>query len=265
MRTPVAALTFLLVCFTSVDSAQAMLFGRSEKIHKIQPIDDEYSLSHKLTIYYFVAGVYLKDDGYVAQERGISDTYIPLTPAMIGELQTEGLLPKPLPEYSIPLIDYAAGFSLWLIIAAIGLFVFISSLFERISGKSEDVDEGGTCGVQLEIAEELPPVCALCGSAAETFKAKSFEAADGSSLGLATGLAGSVIDETETNHYTFTLPLCWEHAKQPDALSKLQAVAHGPRSAILIGVDRNFAMAVQEKQSEHAQDVADTMRFLDQE
>lgn len=276
MSARVAVFTLLFLCVAGADSAQAMMFGRSEKIHEIQPIDDEFSLCHKLTIYYFVGGVYLKDEGYVAKERGISDTYIPLTPGMIEELQSERLLPKPLPDYSIPLVDYLAGFSLWLIVAGIALFALVASVFERIRGQKEGDhlrgepghnqygSSGGACGVQLDLGEELPPLCALCGAEAKSFKARRFEATDGSDLGIAS-LVGSEFEDAGSHVYTFKLPLCWEHTKTPDALSQLQAVAHGPRSAILVGVDRDFAMAVQQKQSQYAQDIGDTMRPLDSE
>src|SRR4051812_13739050 len=99
-----------------------MFFGKDETLVCLRDVDFKASdgaqlcLGHKFTKTFFVAGLYLKDDGYVLKVRS-SDTYYPLDDAKVRALQAEGAIPTPLPAYSIPLIEYAFGYSLWLIIA----------------------------------------------------------------------------------------------------------------------------------------------------
>lgn len=77
---------------------------------------DALCLAYKTSIEYFVAGVYVKNEGYVLGVKG-KKAYYELDAAEIGAYQAEGELPTPLPAYSLPLGTYAAGYSLWLIIA----------------------------------------------------------------------------------------------------------------------------------------------------
>jgi hypothetical protein len=71
--------------------AAGMMFGKDEKIHVIQSTNDpEFNLCYKTTIFFFVAGCYVTDDGYVLQKKGDTKKYIPLTPAAIEQLQKQG-------------------------------------------------------------------------------------------------------------------------------------------------------------------------------
>ena len=106
----------VMLCFAS--HAVALGFGSDENIHAIQDIEGtNYRLCHKTTLHFFGAGIYMTDDGYVLQERGMYDRYIPLEESDIHEMQNEGLLPNPLPQYSIPIQEYVFGYSLWIVIA----------------------------------------------------------------------------------------------------------------------------------------------------
>ena len=116
-------------------SSYALGFGPDENIHRIQKIEGtDHYLCHKTTIYFFGLGVHMSDDGYVLREGFDFDQYIPLTDDRISELQAEGLLPDPLPEYSIPLIEYAFGYSLWILIALLILSSVARAAIRRAFG-----------------------------------------------------------------------------------------------------------------------------------
>ena len=110
-------------------------FGTQDRIKCILPIKDEKpagekpaiwtaqnvnspknSLCHKYSMFFVVAGVYLQDDGYVLAEGDDAYRYVPLDSAKIKEFQEKGLLPDPLPGYTIPLSQYLIGYSLWILL-----------------------------------------------------------------------------------------------------------------------------------------------------
>jgi len=109
-------------------------FGTDDTIKEIQELPGtNYKLCYLYHIYYFIAGLYLANDGYVLTEnpdptkqRFLTDPaankYIPLTKEKTNELQQAGLLPNPLPKYSIPTSAYVEGFSMW----GISLLTFVS-------------------------------------------------------------------------------------------------------------------------------------------
>lgn len=103
-----------------------LFFGESEQVKEIQDLPQtDYKLCHKYTTHYFLAGIYLTDDGYVLQKKGQSLNYAPLDKEKIVELQASGVLPNPLPSYSIPVSAYIFGYSFWLsIVVLIGIILF---------------------------------------------------------------------------------------------------------------------------------------------
>ena len=107
-----------------------LMFGKQESINEIQdiplqgPEGEDLILGYRTSSYFVGAGVYLKDDGYVLGVKG-EDAYFPLEQEYISELQAAGDLPEPLPAYSIALLDYAFGYSLWIIIVGIVFYEFI--------------------------------------------------------------------------------------------------------------------------------------------
>lgn len=114
------AVLFAAVLGLSGNEAEAARYklGRSESIVRIQHAKDPtYAICYKTTTYFFIAGVYFSNDGYVLQKQGNSDSYIPLTTEEIQRFQQEGSLPDPMPKYSIPLMEYLFGYSLWILIA----------------------------------------------------------------------------------------------------------------------------------------------------
>ena len=48
--------------------------------------------------------------------------FFELSPERTAELQGTGQLPRPLPAYSVPLIEYAFGYSLWICIAVVAVW-----------------------------------------------------------------------------------------------------------------------------------------------
>lgn len=107
-----------MTCLSAGQAHARMMFGTEEKIRVIQPTKDpQFNLCHKVRTYFFLAGCYVKDDGYVLQKVGDSGNYFSLTPDQIQQLQTTGDLPTPLPAYSLSIFDYLFGYSNWIILA----------------------------------------------------------------------------------------------------------------------------------------------------
>ncbi len=109
-----------------------LIFGKDESIECIQPVKlkgaehEELCIAYKTTTLFVGAGVYMKDDGYVL---AVSKNYFYPLPSgsELKEFQSTGMLPDPLPEYSVPLWKYGLGYSLWLIIGLVVAFTLWSS------------------------------------------------------------------------------------------------------------------------------------------
>jgi hypothetical protein len=116
--------------------AMELWFGTGERIREIQPTKDpQYKLCYKVSIFFFIAGCYVKDDGYVLQMAGEPSRYIALTPEMIRQLQQDGTLPTPLPPYSLWWLDYLAGYSTWIILGPIIGFPLAKSAWVKMRGR----------------------------------------------------------------------------------------------------------------------------------
>ena len=156
------------------------LFGAREKIEKIQDLEGtEYILSHKYTSHFFFAGIYLSDDGYVLQKKPdvtpnrpfdgmqrVQDltTYYPLSAEKIQEMQQSGVLPSPMPKYSIPILEYVFGYSLWLVLAfAIFWVVAVPRIWARWR-RSRGIRDCPACGLQLNPDEIKAKFCGACST-----------------------------------------------------------------------------------------------------
>jgi|GEM_PF-1528350 len=115
------------------------LFGKSERIEEITDLEtkgpngEDIYLAYKTSGYYFFMGAYMSDEGYVLGIRGTS-SYYPLDGEQIKIYQESGLLPKPLPNYTIPFMDWVWGFALWillLVLAVIWFFPKRATPFEK--------------------------------------------------------------------------------------------------------------------------------------
>ena len=104
-----------------------LMFGTDEKIECIQNVGvtggdgEPLCLAYKTRKVFFGAGVWLHDDGYVLRNATNANSYYPWPDAaQVEKWQSMQLLPVPLPTYSIPWYEYAFGYSLWLIVLALG-------------------------------------------------------------------------------------------------------------------------------------------------
>ena len=156
------------------------LFGSSEKIEKIQDLEGtEYILSHRYTSHFFFAGIYLSDDGYVLQKKIDStsnrpsdlikrveelNTYYPLSAEKILEMQQSGVLPTPMPRYSIPLSEYVFGYSLWLVLALAIFWVAGAPLIWARWRRARGIRDCPACGLQLNPDEIKAKFCGACST-----------------------------------------------------------------------------------------------------
>ena len=65
---------------------------------------------------------------------------MPLDDARIARFQSLGVLPEPLPTFSIPLHQYVLGFSWWVLLAGVGVALFAIRIVRRLRGESEPSD-----------------------------------------------------------------------------------------------------------------------------
>ena len=136
-------------------------FGAKEEIDKIQDIKGtEFQLSHKYTLYFFFAGVYLSDDGYVLQPKNSYSSYYPNSEESIKEFQRAGVLPSPLPPYSIPIWQYLFGYSLWIVVAFVAGGPMVKPLIQRLRGKRFC----HSCKLELTPREVEMGVCGCCNA-----------------------------------------------------------------------------------------------------
>jgi hypothetical protein len=134
-------------------------FGAKEEIDAIQNIEGtDYKLSHKYTLYFFIAGVWVSDDGYVLQKKDAFNTYYPLSADEVKNFQAQGKLPSPLPKYSIPLLQYLFGYSLWIIVAFVAGGPFLRHLSRRLMGRRFCP----SCKLELTPYEAEMKVCGIC-------------------------------------------------------------------------------------------------------
>ena len=116
------------------NQVHSMGFGGQETIHKIVDVklkganSEKLFLGYKTYILFFIAGIYVKDEGYVLGISGSNSKYYPFPSGEeLKNFQASGMLPTELPEYSIPFIEYVFGYSLWIIL----IFSILSNRFKR--------------------------------------------------------------------------------------------------------------------------------------
>ncbi len=129
---------FLPILFLGVmvyKPVEAAMFGFRDRIHKIQNIELKDSdrnalyLGYRTTMIIIGAGICLIDQGYVLGfENYEKNQYYPLTEELISSLQSEKILPTPLPTYNIDTIEYLFGYSLWIIMACIIAYTALKTL-----------------------------------------------------------------------------------------------------------------------------------------
>lgn len=131
-----ACLLMLALLFSSQSHAGIpVFFGESDELYVIEngPSITEgretFHLGHRVYKKWFIFGINVVDEGYVLISANNANRYVPLNAGLINDFQEDGSLPKELPSYSIPLMDYLTGYSLWivlLVLAVLGLKSILS-------------------------------------------------------------------------------------------------------------------------------------------
>jgi hypothetical protein len=113
-------------------------FGKDINIVKIQdvkmkgPNGEALFLGYLLETDYFLLGTQIEDKGYVIGVRGISDGYYRLPDDQKLQIaKRTGLLPREFPAYAISPTQYLMGYSLWLSIAILGLWMFLANISKK--------------------------------------------------------------------------------------------------------------------------------------
>jgi uncharacterized protein len=125
-----SVLLVAILCFSASAAAHAkVMFGKDQTIHFLQDVkvtgqnQEPLYLGYTTTIQFFLAGLYVQDDGYVLGVKGDSKKFYPMPAGdELKSFQQRGLLPDPLPPYSLSFFDYLFGYSLWIVVAVIVLW-----------------------------------------------------------------------------------------------------------------------------------------------
>lgn len=115
-----------------------LMVGWNDKIECIQSVgvlgqnNEALCLAYKTSTLFVGLGVYLKDEGYVLRDPAQSTRYYPWPDqAQVEGWQSAGLLPDPLPAYSIPAVEYAVAYSLWMIVGAVAIWAVVRRVLTR--------------------------------------------------------------------------------------------------------------------------------------
>ncbi len=89
-------------------------------------------LGHMYKTTYFLAGLYVVDEGYVLGIKGNRERFYRMPDAaQVAYFQQEGLLPKPFPRYRLGWFDYLIGYSLWIALAILVPWGVIATMRRR--------------------------------------------------------------------------------------------------------------------------------------
>lgn len=115
-------------------------YAKTGMTHEKKPV----SLCYKSSTYNVFAPVYTTDEMVLCDEK--KKLYWPVpTGERLSKLQALGLMPKPLPAYERPPLDYVVGYSLWIALAGFGAFSLGANMIGR---KKDDANEPAMTGDQ---------------------------------------------------------------------------------------------------------------------
>lgn len=116
----------------------ALLFGTEDDLNCIVDIplkgasNEALCLGFRVSLHFVGAGIYTSDEGYILRPKNDSKSYYPMpTGDELADYQAHGMIPSPLPSYSVPVWDYLFGFSLWIIIGIMGAFAGIKYALKK--------------------------------------------------------------------------------------------------------------------------------------
>lgn len=139
-----AALFGALLLLTPAAAKADLMFGTQEDIHYIQDVDvtgpdgEELFLGFKTTTQFFLAGLYVQDDGYVLGKRSDHNRYWDMpTGEQLADFQGRGLIPSPLPAYELGIFDYVFGYSMWILVLPITLISYFFSWRRKKGGEEK--------------------------------------------------------------------------------------------------------------------------------
>src|SRR5262245_18040718 len=131
MKARIPSMVLVVLLWFSVTTAAhaKVMFGKDETIHFLQdvkltgPNQEALYLGYMTAIQFFLAGLYVWDEGYVLGVKGDSKKFFHMpTGDELKGFQQRGLLPDPLPPYSLSFFDYLFGYSLWIVVAVVVLW-----------------------------------------------------------------------------------------------------------------------------------------------
>lgn len=141
----VAAVTGIMALSTAKAEAASYRFGTDEALHAYaktgmthekKPVD----LCYKTSTYNVFAPVYTTDKMVLCDVS--KKMYWPVPAGeQLKKLQAAGLMPKPVPSYERPALDYVVGFGLWLGLGVVGAVTGASMLFGRRTGEGDEPEE----------------------------------------------------------------------------------------------------------------------------
>lgn len=112
-------------------------FGADERLHVVARTEmraDDWtplSICYKGYTYYVLAGVYTTSELVLCEGKDSKRYFAVPSGEKLSELQKAGLLPSPLPAYTRDWTEYAIGYLLWLLMAALALYVWVSRSREK--------------------------------------------------------------------------------------------------------------------------------------
>ena len=130
---------FIIISYSSLAEAN-IFFGKQSDIKNISNIElrgkdsESLYLGRLVTTYFFLLGVYVEDEGYVLGSVKDKNLYYSFPEEkVLANMQKARLLPNPLPEYKITMLEYLIGYSLYIFIILMLLIYGISKKFKKVS------------------------------------------------------------------------------------------------------------------------------------
>jgi hypothetical protein len=137
----ISVFTIILLFSAHVSTAAqagSLRFGKDSQVIKLQdikmkgPNGEQLYLGYLLETDYFVLGTGVQDKGYVIGIKGQDDGFYRIPDAQKVQIaKNTGLLPREFPLYTISPLQYAIGYSLWLSIAILCLWMMIGRMSRK--------------------------------------------------------------------------------------------------------------------------------------